>query len=171
VQGHGKYPNEVIDENQKIWGGESNAAACRIAPTLFCNASFEDPIMEEEIFGPILPIISYSEINQMVQLLKKRDKPLACYIFSQNRQLTKKLLYTLSFGGGCVNDVVMHLANDHLPFGGVGNSGMGSYHGKSSFTTFTREKSILTGKNFLDLPLRYPPYSSGKLWLLRRIIG
>ncbi|SJZ80288.1 aldehyde dehydrogenase family protein [Anaerorhabdus furcosa] len=127
----------------------------KIGLTLFTHATFNSPIMKEEIFGPILPIIEYDEIGEVIEIVKSKAKPLACYIFSKNKEVSKRIIEEVSFGGGCINDCVMHLANHHLPFGGVGQSGMGSYHGKYSLETFSHTKSIQNNTYLIDLPLRY----------------
>lgn len=159
----------LIDrETDKIGGGRDESKR-RIEPTIFVNTKFEDEIMKEEIFGPILPIISYDNLDVVIKKLKMKPKSLAFYIFSRDQKLIEKILKTVEFGGGCVNDVIMHLANHYLPFGGLGSSGMGNYHGKYSFATFTHEKSVLKTRGFIDICLRYPPYSKKQLALLRKI--
>lgn len=161
---------KYIDESHCLWGGKYDRKALCIAPTVLENTHWNDDIMQEEIFGPILPIISYDDIYKLKEKLKQKEKPLALYIFSSDKNITEELLNDLSFGGSCVNDVVMHVANDKLPFGGVGNSGMGSYHGKYSFETFTRPKAVFKGKNYLDIPLRYPPYTEKKFNFIKKIL-
>jgi len=161
----------LIDrENSKI-GGARNEADLKIAPTVFPNATFSSEIMRDEIFGPIIPVLTYSEIDIAMEELKKRPKPLACYIFTKNKKFANKILHELSFGGGCINDVIMHLANDHLPFGGVGESGMGNYHGFNSFRTFSHEKSILKNTGIFDIPHRFPPYTKKKYSVIRKLLG
>lgn len=129
--------------------------AHKIGLTLFTNSTYRSDVMKEEIFGPILPILSYKHIENAINAIKIRPKPLACYIFTSNRDLAKQLINEISFGGGCINDCILQLANHHLPFGGVGQSGMGSYHGKYSFDTFSHEKSIQNNTYLFDVPLRY----------------
>ncbi len=153
-----------------IIGGETNPEELYIAPTLLGNVSLTDTVMQEEIFGPILPIIEYTDINEAITLINSRPKPLALYLFSQNKNLQKRILQETSSGGICINDTVMQVAVSSLPFGGVGNSGMGSYHGKASFDTFSHEKSVLQNSFPLDINWRYAPYQ-GKLSLLKKIIG
>lgn len=160
----------LIEAEDKKLGGAYDSDTLCIAPTVFTNASFADAVMQEEIFGPILPVISYTNLEDVVANLKNRPRPLAFYLFCNDVQRTESLIEQLSFGGGCINDVIMHLANHHLPFGGVGSSGMGNYHGKFSFDTFTRPKSVLKGKSILDIPLRYPPYTKKKLDLVKKIL-
>ncbi|MFM6072214.1 MAG: aldehyde dehydrogenase family protein, partial [Dolichospermum sp.] len=141
-----------------------------IAPTLLENVFLEDQVMQEEIFGPILPIIEYTDINEAISLIISRPKPLALYLFSENKDLQKRILQETSSGGVCINDTVMQVGVSSLPFGGVGDSGMGSYHGKAGFDTFSHYKSVL--ENFLpwDINWRYAPYQ-GKISLLKRIVG
>ena len=123
--------------------------------------------MQEEIFGPVLPVLTFRQIGEAEAFVKEREKPLACYIFTRDKSKERRLLSSLSFGGGCVNDTIIHLATSRMGFGGVGNSGMGSYHGKKSFETFSHEKSIVKKYNWMDLPIRYQPYTKGKGRLLR----
>ena len=129
------------------------------------NVSFDDPVMQEEIFGPILPILTYTDLESVIETVNRRPKPLALYLFSEDKKTVETVTSRCSFGGGCVNDVIIHLATTHMPFGGVGESGMGAYHGKAGFDTFTHYKSIVDKKTWLDLPMRYRPYTklSGKL--------
>ena len=153
-----------------IIGGETNREELYIAPTLLENVSLEDAVMQEEIFGPILPIIEYTDINEAITLINSRPKPLALYLFSQNKNLQNRILQETSSGGVCINDTVMQVAVSSLPFGGVGDSGMGSYHGKAGFDTFSHDKSVLQNSFRLDINWRYAPYQ-GKLSLLKKIIG
>ena len=132
------------------------------------DADFNHEIMQDEIFGPLFPIIEYDDLDQVLYTIKQREKPLACYIFFQKN--ADKILKSLSFGGGCVNDVVLHITNHHLPFGGVGNSGMGHYHGKFDFDTFSHQKGIVKNTTLIDVPLRYAPFSDRKFKLLKRIM-
>lgn len=159
----------LIKNYDNIIGGKSDVDSLKIEPTLFLNVNFSDEIMEQEIFGPILPIISYDDISQTISKLKSLPKPLALYIFSDHKELINKINSNLSFGGGCVNDTILHITNHKLPFGGVGYSGMGNYHGKYSFETFSHKKSLLENKNKMDMALRYPPYSKGKLDFIKKI--
>lgn len=153
-----------------IIGGETNREELYIAPTLLENVSLKDPVMQEEIFGPILPIIEYTDINEAITLINSRPKPLALYLFSQNKNLQKRILQETSSGGVCINDTVMQVGVSSLPFGGVGDSGMGSYHGKAGFDTFSHDKSVLQNSFPWDIDWRYAPYQ-GKLSLLKKIIG
>ena len=153
-----------------IIGGETKPEELYIAPTLLDNVSLEDAVMQDEIFGPILPIIEYTDINEAITLINSRPKPLALYLFSQNKNLQKRILQETSSGGVCINDTVMQVAVSSLPFGGVGDSGLGSYHGKASFNTFSHYKSVLQNSLPWDIDWRYAPYQ-GKLSLLKKIIG
>jgi aldehyde dehydrogenase (NAD+) len=152
-----------------IHGGEVDKKNLRLAPTLVLSQQ-SDNVMKEEIFGPILPILEFDKLNQAVEFVKGLEKPLACYVFSHNKQFLQKVTREVSAGGVCINDTVVHLSNHHLPFGGVGNSGMGAYHGYFSFKTFSHFKPILRRWFQFDVGFRYPPYQ-GKLKLLKRIMG
>lgn len=160
----------LLENANKVIGGAANPENKKIAPAILPEADFDQEIMEEEIFGPILPIIGYDHLESTIQTIKERPKPLACYIFTQRKAYVDKINHEVSFGGGCVNDVIMHVANHHMPFGGVGISGMGGYHGKHSFDTLSHKKSVLKNVTFMDLPLRYPPYSETKLSFLKKFI-
>ena len=161
----------LTDANKIYYGGDNDLYSRYIAPTLLTGISFDDKVMEDEIFGPILPVISYSDLNDTIAKIKSGSKPLACYIFTNNKTIRNKLLKEISFGGGAVNDAVMHLTNSNLPFGGVGNSGTGSYHGEAGFKTFSHFKSILHKPFWLEPNLKYPPYSKLKLSWIKRLIG
>ena len=126
--------------------------------------------MKEEIFGPILPVISYSELEEAIQQVNQLPKPLSCYVFTSNKKQKNKILSEISFGGGAINDAVMHIANSKLPFGGVGNSGMGNYHGEAGFKTFSHFKSIMEKSNLVELPLKYYPRTKGKLAWIKRFM-
>ena len=131
------------------------------------NVAYNDLIMQEEIFGPILPIIEFDNIDDVINDLKQKEKSLALYLFSNDKKEVKKVLKNISFGGGCINETIMHLTNDNLPFGGVGQSGMGNYHGKASFQIFSHQKSILC-KHKMEINIKYPPYTNKKLKLLKK---
>ena len=148
-------------------GGDKNPETLQIAPTVLDLVTADSPVMKEEIFGPLLPVLSFRELSEAEQFVKEREKPLACYIFTRDKEREKRLLSSLSFGGGCINDTIIHLATSRMPFGGVGNSGMGNYHGRESFETFSHEKSIIKKYNWIDLPIRYQPYTDNKKKLLR----
>ena len=156
----------LIDANKVVVGGKSNPETLQIAPTVMDNVTFGDAVMGEEIFGPVLPILTYEKFEDVFEILKDRQKPLALYIFSENKAHIRAVTQKLNFGGGCVNDVVIHLATSEMAFGGVGESGMGGYHGRVGFEAFSHKKSIVDKKTFMDLPMRYQPYNSkvyGKL--------
>ncbi len=148
-------------------GGQGNAETLRIAPTLLTEVTPDSPCMQEEIFGPVLPVLTYTKLAEAEAFVLSRPKPLACYIFSNSSRTIKRLKGNLSYGGGCVNDTIVHLAVAGMPFGGVGNSGMGAYHGHAGFRAFSHEKSGLRKSNWLDLPFRYQPYGRFKDWGLR----
>ncbi len=151
-------------------GGQQVREEKFIAPTVLTQVSWEHALMQEEIFGPLLPIIAYDTIDEAIQLIKARPKPLAFYLFSTDSAVQEKVLGQVSFGGGCVNDTIVHLANSRLPFGGVGESGMGAYHGAKSFETFSHRKSVFQQTTLMDVPLRYPPYK-GKEGILKFLVG
>ena len=160
---------DLIRDCKVIAGGQTDRENLYMAPTLIEDVSLEDAIMQEEIFGPILPIIPYDNLSEAVSLIKGLPKPLALYFFSNNRKNAQKITNEISFGGGCINDTLMHFANTHLPFGGIGASGIGSYHGKAGFDNFSHQKSIFKKPFLLDVPLRYPPYKN-KLGMLKKIL-
>lgn len=160
---------QLIDRQKVIHGGQVDLESLFIAPTVLENVSWQDPVMQEEIFGPLLPILTFENMDEALSSVRKGPKPLAAYLFSRSSQMQKKFIDSLSFGGGCINDVLLHLSNPYLPFGGVGGSGMGHYHGKSSFQTFSHAKSIMYRYSFLDMSARYAPYSASKLKFLWRI--
>ncbi len=154
----------LIDKSKLLYGGQTDADALKIAPTVV-DAIFSDAVMQEEIFGPVLPIITYDSLAEVYDILSDRAKPLALYIFSENKKNIKFVTENLRYGGGCVNDTVIHLATSQLGFGGVGESGMGQYHGRDGFEAFSHTKNILDKKTWMDLPMRYQPYKKlyGKL--------
>lgn len=156
----------LIDSSKVVFGGHVNKERRLIEPTIMDNVNLDDAIMKEEIFGPIMPILSFTSIDALIEEFKTQEKPLAFYLFTSNGKEAKRIMDLVSFGGGCINDTIMHLTNDRLPFGGVGRSGMGSYHGKKSFDTFTHEKSVLK-KAKIELPLKYPPYNIGKMKFIK----
>ena len=160
----------LINPAKVVVGGESQPEALRIAPTVLDNVSADDPIMQEEIFGPLLPILVVNNTNEAFRFVQSRPHPLALYLFTQNPQVERKFMTELQFGGGCVNDTISHLAAHNLPFGGVGNSGMGAYHGKNSFLTFTHQKAIVKRGLWLDPALRYLPYTPTKNQLIKKFL-
>ena len=165
---HYRRVMELLSQEKIYCGGQGDGQ--RIAPTLLTDVRWDAPIMQQEIFGPVLPVISFRRIEEVVPLINAREKPLALYLFSRRYAAQELILDKVPFGGGCVNDTIIHLASDRLPFGGVGNSGMGGYHGKYSFDTFTHEKSIVSKANWLDLPVRYAPFSQKKLRIIKKLM-
>jgi len=160
----------LMDPEKVILGGVGDSETCRIAPTVMDNVTADDAVMQEEIFGPILPVIAYDTLEEAEAFIRSREKPLALYLFTRTQGVEERFLRHVPFGGGCVNDVVVHLATSHMGFGGVGRSGMGAYHGKKSFETFSHEKSILKKFPWPDLPLRYQPYTKGKLKVIKKVL-
>lgn len=159
----------MIASEKLIFGGESDANDFYISPTLIDEPALDSLVMKEEIFGPILPILVYESENDIDAVIRQHEKPLAFYIFSENDSFAKKMIKRYSFGGGCINDTVAHFTNKRLPFGGVGHSGMGAYHGKLSFDVFSHHKSIVKKANWLDLPMRYAPYKD-KLKAIKKLL-
>ncbi|MDA3905986.1 MAG: aldehyde dehydrogenase [Bacteroidales bacterium] len=162
---------KLIDKEKIIIGGNTCENELYIDPIVLDNISFDDEVMQEEIFGPILPIITYEDLDWAIAQIKDRPKPLALYLFSNTKKVQQKVLQEISFGGGAINDVIMQLANSKLPFGGVGHSGMGNYHGEYGFKTFSHHKSIIKKTNWFEPWFKYPPYTKGKLELIRKILG
>jgi aldehyde dehydrogenase (NAD+) len=160
----------LIEKEFVVFGGEVDYDQRTIAPTLMEIPTWDVKCMHEEIFGPILPILVFDELNEVLTNIKERPSPLALYVFSANKATQKKIMTEIPFGGGCINDTIMHITNSALPFGGIGFSGMGNYHGEAGFRTFTHEKSVFIKPTFFELKLKYPPYSSGKFNLLRRLV-
>lgn len=158
-----------IAREKNVIGGRGDDKRLIIEPTIIKDASYDSMIMKNEIFGPILPVITYNDYEEMVTELKMRQKPLALYLFSENDRFIKYVIERIPFGGGCINDVMLHVANENLPYGGVGNSGMGKYRGKAGFDTFSHSKSIYLLPSNHDMKQRYQPYSEGALESLRRI--
>jgi len=158
---------QLIDKDKIYHGGHTNRDKRFISPTILHNITFEDDVMQDEIFGPLLPVLSFTDLPIAIQKVKENPKPLSCYVYSKNRKNINTLLKDVSFGGGAVNDSLMHLTNSKLPFGGVGLSGMGSYHGKAGFDTFTHYKSILDKPLWLEPGIKYTPYTKGKLKLIK----
>lgn len=163
---YGKIINEkhfdrvsgLINKEKTVLGGNINKDTLQIAPTVMDNVTWDDAVMQEEIFGPIMPILTFDSFDEVYELLADRPKPLALYLFSEDKTRIKEVTSRCSYGGGCVNDVVIHLATSEMGFGGVGESGMGSYHGKEGFDAFSHTKSIVDKKTWMDLPMRYQPY-------------
>lgn len=160
----------LLEGQRVVFGGQCDDKLLRIAPTLLEDTDPDSPIMQEEIFGPILPMLTYRSFDEALSFIRGREKPLALYIFSKDRRHISAVQQTLTYGGGCVNDTVVHLSNPSMPFGGVGSSGMGSYHAKQGFDTFTHEKSVLRKALWLDIPVRYAPYDDRLTRLLRLLL-
>lgn len=185
---YGENPEKSVDfpriVNEKNWsrlvhllhnetilsGGQTSKKDHYIAPTLLDESKLDSEVMKDEIFGPILPVISYASESEIETIISRHPKPLSLYVFSGNSSWAKKIMQSYSFGGGCINDTVIHFSNRRLPFGGVGNSGIGAYHGKLSFDTFSHKKSIVKKANWLDLPFRYAPYKN-KINLLKKLLN
>ncbi|MEZ7504552.1 aldehyde dehydrogenase [Flavobacterium sp. Arc2] len=160
---------EMIDNDKVIFGGQTNESDCYIAPTLIDESDVDSLVMKDEIFGPLLPILEYSSTADIHAVISKYEKPLSLYIFTENKSFANKIIQNYSFGGGCINDTVVHFSNKRLPFGGVGHSGIGAYHGSLSFDTFSHKKSIVKKANWLDLPMRYAPYKD-KLATIKKLL-
>lgn len=156
---HWARVEKLLHKGKIVIGGESDRKTRYIAPTIIDGISPKDPIMQEEIFGPVLPVITITSLDDAISFINERPKPLALYLFTSKRKNSKRVINETSYGGGCVNDTLKHFANGHIPFGGVGQSGMGSYHGKGSFDTFTHYKSVYYNVNFFDNPYIYAPYT------------
>ena len=163
---YGKIINEkhfnrilgLIDEKKVVQGGGSDRKTLRIEPTVMDNVAFSDPVMQEEIFGPVMPLLTFDSIDEVIHRVNAMPHPLALYLFTSDKKTEKKVISRCGFGGGCINDTIIHLASTEMGFGGFGESGMGAYHGKIGFDTFTHYKSIVDKKTWLDLPMRYQPY-------------
>ena len=160
---------KLMQHGKIIAGGQADRQELYMAPTILDEVTWDDPIMQQEIFGPILPVLAFDNLAETIPRIKSLPEPLALYLFSNNKQHHEKIIKDIPFGGGCINDTLLHFTNPHLPFGGTGSSGIGSYHGKRSFDTFSHQKSILRKYFRLEAPLRYPPYGN-KLRILRKIM-
>ena len=159
----------MIDENKVIFGGQTDIEDCYISPTLIDESNVDSLIMKDEIFGPLLPILSYENETEINTIISKYEKPLSLYVFTEDKKFAQKIIKQYSFGGGCINDTVVHFSNKRLPFGGVGHSGIGAYHGSLSFDTFSHKKGIVKKANWLDLPMRYAPYKD-KLKSIQKLL-
>lgn len=148
----------LIKSGNVIYGGNTDESTNKISLTLIDNVKWSDPVMQEELFGPIFPIIEYESLDEFIPIINSRPKPLALYLFTTSKEIENKIINSISYGGGCINDTIVHLATSNMGFGGVGESGMGSYHGLASIETFSHSKSVLKKSNLIDIPLRYPPY-------------
>ena len=160
---------QLIEPEKVVFGGKFDEATRYISPTLISETDLESAIMKEEIFGPLLPILTYNNDSDLDRIISKYEKPLALYVFSDNFAFSEKIIQKYSFGGGCVNDTVIHFSNKRLPFGGVGHSGIGAYHGSLNFDTFSHKKGIVKKANWLDLPLRYAPYNNNLRYIKKLI--
>lgn len=160
----------LLGQNTIHFGGTYNRETRYFEPTVLADSSFDDSIMQEEIFGPILPVIAYNDLSEAIRNVKERPKPLSCYIFTSDSQIKQRILSEVSFGGGAVNDAIMHVSNSHLPFGGVGESGIGSYHGIAGFNAFSHYKSILDKPTWFELNLKYSPHSLKKLNFIKKVL-
>ena len=163
---YGKIINEkhfdrilgLIDEKKIVQGGKADRKTLQIEPTVLDNVSFSDGVMQEEIFGPLMPVLTYDSLEEVIRTINSMPHPLALYFFTSDKSAAKEVTSRCGFGGGCINDTIIHLATTEMGFGGFGESGMGAYHGKTGFDTFTHYKSIVDKKTWLDLPMRYQPY-------------
>ena len=160
----------LIDERKLVCGGQNNPDTLRIAPTVLTDVTWEDAVMGEEIFGPILPVLTFGTLEEAIQTVEAHPHPLALYFFSENKTAQSQILNCCRFGGGCINDTIIHLATSAMPFGGVGESGMGGYHGKAGFETFSHYRSIVDKKTWMDLPIRYQNYTALKEKMLRMFL-
>ena len=175
---YGKIINEkhferilgLINGEKLVYGGQSEPESLRIAPTILNNITWDDAVMGEEIFGPLLPILTFDTLNEALDTVESHPHPLALYFFSEDKAAQKKVLDTCRFGGGCINDTIIHLATSDMPFGGVGESGMGSYHGRVGFETFSHYRSIVDKKTWMDLPIRYQKYTGLKEKMMRMFL-
>ncbi len=158
---------KLIDPQKIVFGGNSHRTSRKIEPTLLSPITFSDPVMQEEIFGPLLPIVTFQHLDEAIRKINSIQHPLALYFFTEDRTAAKKVMTLCGFGGGCINDTIIHLATSEMGFGGFGESGMGSYHGKEGFLTFSHMKSIVDKKTWIDLPFRYQPYRKSYERLLR----
>ena len=159
-----------IDREKVYLGGNYDLQKKYIEPTVLHNINWDDNVMQDEIFGPILPVLTFKNFNEALLTISEKDKPLAAYLFTKNSEEKEQFKSKISFGGGCINDVVMHLSNDHLPFGGVGNSGIGNYHGKFGFETFSHQKSVLERVTWGEPDIKYPPYTEKKMNWIKKLL-
>ncbi len=167
---NGERLSALLDQSTIYLGGTYNRETRYFEPTVLTDSTFEDRVMQEEIFGPILPVITYNDLSEAIQQVKERPKPLSCYIFTSDLRIKQRILQEVSFGGGAVNDAIMHVSNSHLPFGGVGESGIGSYHGIAGFNAFSHYKSILDKPTWFELNLKYSPHSLKKLNFIKKVL-
>ena len=161
---------KYIDKDKTYLGGNSDAVKRYIEPTVLHNIDWNDAVMQEEIFGPILPVMTFKNFNEALLIIAEKEKPLAAYLFTKNTEEKENFTSKISFGGGCINDVVMHLSNENLPFGGVGSSGIGHYHGKFGFKAFSHQKAVLERATWGEPDLKYPPYTEKKLSWIKKLL-
>ena len=160
----------LMQSGRIIAGGQSDADALRIAPTIIDDVTWESAVMQEEIFGPLMPVMEFDSLHDVISMLNARPKPLALYLFTTSKQNEKRIISSVSFGGGCVNETIIHISNPHMAFGGVGESGMGQYHGKFSYDTFSHAKGIVKKSNLIDIFVRYPPFKN-RMAFLKFVMG
>lgn len=158
----------MLEMGKIVYGGGYDQDSLKIEPTIIERAKLDSPLMKEEIFGPLLPVFNFESIEDAFALIRRRHKPLALYIFSEDEKMQEKIISSVAFGGGCINDTIMHITNPRMPFGGIGGSGIGAYHGKAGFEAFSHQKSLLVQSSSHDIPLRYPPYGD-KLALAKKL--
>lgn len=161
----------LIEGKRLIFGGKYDDDSLKIEPTILEVSSMDEKIMQEEIFGPIIPIIIYKNKSEIFEIIDKNKNPLALYLFTDNSSFEKEIIEKVSFGGGCVNDTIIHCTSEGLPFGGIGRSGIGNYHGKASFDAFSHKKSVVKSKKFADISMKYPPFNEKKLELIKKVFN
>jgi aldehyde dehydrogenase (NAD+) len=161
---------KLLDKDKIAFGGTIDKEKRTISPTLLKDVSLDDAVMQEEIFGPILPLLPYTKFEDALSYIQDHEKPLSAYLFSNDKAEQTAWLGQISFGGGCINDAIMHITNPNLPFGGVGQSGTGSYHGKAGFDTFSHQKSVFKKPSLFEVPLKYPPYTTTKMGWIKRLL-
>jgi aldehyde dehydrogenase (NAD+) len=162
---HTRRIAKLMEGHRVLMGGESDTEKRFMAPTLIDEVGWNDPVMQEEIFGPLLPVIYFDDLGEVMRKIAARPRPLALYYFSSDRRTQERVMRELSFGGGCINDTMFQYGNPALPLGGIGHSGMGRYHGPHSFHTFSHQKSVVKKATWIDIPFRYPPYAGKLKWL------
>lgn len=161
----------LIEGKRLIFGGKYDEESLKIEPTILEVSSMDEKIMQEEIFGPIIPIIVYKSKSEIFEIIDKNKNPLALYLFTDDSSFEKEIIEKVSFGGGCVNDTIIHCTSEGLPFGGIGMSGLGNYHGKASFDAFSHKKSVVKSKKFADISMKYPPFNEKKLKLIKKVFN
>ena len=169
-QKHFERLKNLMSDGKILLGGKTDEAQLKMEPTLIDGVNYNLTIMKEEIFGPLLPVLSFNSVNEVIDTINHQPKPLSLYVFSNSRKFQERILQEVSYGGASVNDTIEHLGNSWLPFGGIGPSGMGAYHGKFSFNTFTHYKSVMKKATWIDLPFRYKPSTKIKGWVMRRFL-